>query len=111
MKLHSLVALLAVLSVPAFAAFTGPSTATINTVQAALQAADDTPVQLTGYITQSLGNEIYMFQDKTGEMKVEIDHENWRGIQISAKDTITLYGEVVSDSAVKTIDVEMLYKN
>ncbi|WP_232313395.1 NirD/YgiW/YdeI family stress tolerance protein [Enterovibrio coralii] len=37
--------------------------------------SDDQPVSITGYITLSLGGEIYIFQDVTGVIHVEIDQD------------------------------------
>ena len=65
MKKIILVSALVLASSSAFAAqntqvvkggFTGPSTVTVNTVQVAKEAKDDTPVTLTGYIVASLGD-------------------------------------------------------
>ncbi len=54
--------------------FTGPSADTvITTAKAAQSASDDANVQLTGYITQSLGDENYMFKDSSGTIQVDID--------------------------------------
>ena len=107
--LYSLVLFCAV-STPAFAAFIGPSATTINNVQEAIKASDDTPIMLTGYITQSLGNEDYLFKDATGEIKAEIDHESWQGQDVSPRDTVVIYGEVDNDWNEKTIDVDRIVK-
>lgn len=37
--------------------------------------ADDSVVYIQGYIIQNLGNEMYVFQDDTGKINVEIDDD------------------------------------
>ncbi len=64
------------------------------TVNAAKELRDDTPVQLKGRITQSLGDEKYIFADDTGTIIVEIDNEDWRGQDVSPKDTVIIDGEM-----------------
>ena len=110
MKKLTLVTLLAVLSTPALANFTGPNAVNITTVQGALKAADETPVVLTGNITQALGNETYMFKDATGEIRLEIDSEDWRQQTVSPKDTVTIYGEVDNEWTHRKIDVDVIQK-
>lgn len=65
-----------------------------TTVKAALAARDDTPVVLVGQIVNSLGDEKYTFRDSTGEVIVEIDDEDWRGVRVTPENTVELYGEV-----------------
>ena len=78
--------------------FTGP-TQGINTVISALNAADDTPVVLTGHITASTGDETYQFVDKTGTISVEIDRDKWFGLSTTPETKIIIYGEVEKDFA------------
>ena len=99
------------LSTPALANFNGPSLEKVKTAQAALDAANETPIQLTGYITESLGNQMYRFKDATAEVMVEIKNENWQGKEIAAGDMITIYGRVDADKPVKYFAIDVLYKN
>ncbi|MFT5705192.1 MAG: hypothetical protein ACI8SK_001147 [Shewanella sp.] len=86
--------------------FTGPSAVSVNTVQVALEAKDDTPVTLTGYILSGLGDEEYQFSDDTGVIIVEIDHRDWNGIDATPETQIVIQGEVDSGWSYTTIDVD-----
>ena len=55
------------------------------TVKQALTLADDTRVQLKGYVVKAIGDEKYEFRDATGSITVDIDDELWGGRAISAK--------------------------
>lgn len=95
-----------------FAAHAGftPSTTDnkeITTVQNALEMRDDTPVILQGNILNSLGNEKYTFADKTGKIIVEIDNDDWNGVDVTPDTFIEIYGEVDKGFFKKTkIDVD-----
>ena len=114
MKKIVLVSALVLASTGAFAAqntqvakggFSGPSAVTVNTVQIAQEAKDDTPVTLTGYIIASLGDEEYQFKDATGEMIVEIDHRDWNGIEATPETKLVIQGEVDKEWKHTAIDV------
>lgn len=94
----------------AFAAFNGPEVASINAVNEALNAKNDSFVILTGNITKSLGNEMYLFEDKTGEIQIEIDDDNWMGVDVTPQDTIVIRGEVDGEWTTTTIDVDTIQK-
>ncbi len=103
------------LSVNAFAAgfqgqanmggFQGPGLEP-SSVSEALKLNDDTPVVLVGQIEKSLGGEKYLFKDATGSVTVEIDNEDWRGVNVTPKDTIVIQGEVDKDFFKTEIDVD-----
>lgn len=99
------------LSNTSFAAFNGPSVQGVNTVKDALSSWDDTYVQITGNIVKSLGGEIYLFQDHTGQIKLEVDHDVWMGQNIGPNDTVTIFGEVDSEWGRVKIDVNRLQKS
>ncbi len=84
--------------------FTGPGLAT-STVAEAVKLSDDQPVVLVGKITQSLGDEKYLFQDASGSVTIEIDDEDWRGVNVTPADTIEISGEVDKDLFDTIIDV------
>ena len=92
----------------AFAAFNGPEVASINSVSDVLNAKDDSFVMLTGNITKSLGNELYLFKDKTGEIQIEIDEDNWMGVDVTPEDTVVIRGEVDSEWSAPQIDVDTI---
>ena len=85
--------------------FTGPSSVTVSTVRAALDSDDDAAVTLTGYITSSLGNEEYQFKDETGEVRIEIDHKDWNGIEATPETKIVIHGEVDKEWTETMVDV------
>lgn len=75
--------------------FNGGAAPKSATVAQALKAGrDDMPVQLTGKIISQVDDEEYIFQDATGQIKVEIDRKVWRGVDVSPNDIITIYGKV-----------------
>lgn len=90
--------------------FTGP-VHTISTVQSVMDAglfSDDQPVALTGYITQSLGGELYQFQDETGTINVEIDDDEWRGQVVSPTTKVIIMGEIEKELTHTTVDVNSI---
>ena len=91
---------------PSQGGFTGPSaTPVIKTISQVKDAQDDAAVELTGYITTSLGDDDYMFKDNTGEIKVEIDHKDWNGVNATPTTKLKIRGEVDKDWSERTIDV------
>lgn len=76
--------------------YTGPgNVAAVTTVAEALNAADDTPVVLEGYVTQRVKHEKYEFSDATGKILVEIDDKDWpAGQAISETTKVRIFGEV-----------------
>ena len=90
--------------------FKGPtkSKRIIRDVISALNASDDTKVELTGNLTMSLGDEDYMFQDATGEISVEIDDDLWFGRTVTPDNTIIIRGEVEKDWNNTSIDADSL---
>ncbi|MDR1125417.1 MAG: NirD/YgiW/YdeI family stress tolerance protein [Deltaproteobacteria bacterium] len=91
------------------AGFTGPGPDLV-TVQQVRGMNDDAGVTLKGNIIKNLGGESYTFQDATGSIEVEIDHEIWRGQQVGPDDTVLISGEVDKDWNQITIDVDSLVK-
>ncbi|GJL69535.1 MAG: hypothetical protein NPIRA06_21700 [Nitrospirales bacterium] len=89
-----------------WAQFRDPRHTGITTVSAAQEAGDDSWVSLTGTILRQLGEERYLFQDATGTIIVEIDHEDWRNIPVNPETTVRISGEVDRDWLTKEIDVE-----
>lgn len=71
---------------------------------------DDRPVTLTGKLVQQTGRETYLFRDDTGEIRVEIDREDFPANQpVDADTRVLIHGEVDTRFARKPeIDVERL---
>ncbi len=78
----------------AHAGFVGPSAEPVVSVEEAKKMPDDTHIILKGYIENSLGGEKYVFKDNTGSIEIEIDDEDWRGLNVSPKDKVEIHGEV-----------------
>lgn len=80
----------------------------VVSVQQAKNLADDSLVQLKGHINRSLGDEKYEFQDQTGTIEVEIDHELWHGKALDSKQTVTLIGELDIDyKPLKKVEIDV----
>lgn len=90
--------------------FQGPtkSKRIIKDVISAMNASDNSVVELTGNLTMSLGDEDYIFQDPTGEVTVEIDDDIWFGRVVTPEMKIVIRGEVEKDWNDISIDVDSL---
>ncbi|MFA0412937.1 NirD/YgiW/YdeI family stress tolerance protein [Vibrio renipiscarius] len=89
--------------------FKGP-TQTISTVQQVLSADafnDDMPVTLTGNIKASLGGEMYLFTDATGEITVEIDHDKWLNQTATPETKVQLIGEIDKEKSGTKVDTKI----
>ena len=80
---------------------------TIATVKQVMEMRDDIPVIVQGHIVQRMGDEMYLFEDSTGTIRVEIDDDEWRGQTITPTDTVKLYGEV--DRGIFKTEIEVNY--
>lgn len=89
--------------------FKGPGPEVV-TVKQALTMRDDARVSLKGNIVKSLGDEVYLFQDATGSIEVEIDSEDWRGLTVQPEDVVIISGEVEKDWNHTSIDVSSVTK-
>ncbi|MFM2667480.1 NirD/YgiW/YdeI family stress tolerance protein [Vibrio mediterranei] len=90
--------------------FAGP-TQGISSIKQVLDAgmfSDDMPVTLTGHIIASLGGEMYLFSDSTGEITVEIDHDKWVGQSATPSDRVQLFGEIDKNISGVKIDVDAI---
>lgn len=87
--------------------FKGPGLSTIS-VADALKLSDDTAVVLEGQIEKSLGKEQYVFKDASGSVTIEIDDDDWRGLNVTPQDTIVIKGEVEKDMFETEIDVDSI---
>lgn len=82
----------------------------IVTVAQAKKMRDDTPVIVQGNIVQRVGDEKYLFRDGTDSVIVEIDDEDWGGVEVRTSDTVKLYGEVDSGLFKTEIEVDRIEK-
>lgn len=66
----------------------------VSSVSQLSSMKDDQYVVLQGNIVKQVGGEDYLFRDTSGEVVVEIDHENWAGVNVTPSDEVRVYGEV-----------------
>ncbi|MDO4697066.1 MAG: NirD/YgiW/YdeI family stress tolerance protein [Pasteurellaceae bacterium] len=110
-KLVTFIALIT-LSTTSLAGFQGNSTSSqkMSNVAQAKKAYDDSPIVLRGYIVKKVGDEKYLFKDRSGQIYVEIDDDIWGGLTVSPKDKVTIYGTVDKEKGKIEIDVKRISK-
>jgi len=69
-----------------------------------------TPVTMRGRIIQNMGDNIYVFEDASGTIMLEIDEEDWNGKTVRVDDMVTVYGNVDKGMNYTEIDVESIQK-
>ena len=89
--------------------YTGPTIDAVTVVEAQ-KLSDDAPVVLVGKITKNLGGEKYIFTDSTGDITIEIDNEDWNGLNVGPEDIVEIRGEVDKDFTSFEIDVDTVVK-
>ena len=101
-----------VFSTPAMARNSDGGFVDVNviTVEEAKNMNDDAYVILQGYITDRNGDEKYVFQDKTGSITVEIDDDDWDGVDVSPADLVEILGEIDKGWTAVEIDVDTISK-
>ncbi len=101
-----------VFSTPAMARNSDGGFVDVNviTVEEAKNMNDDAYVILQGYITDRNGDEKYVFQDKTGSITVEIDDDDWDGVDVSSADLVEIQGEIDKGWTAVEIDVDTISK-
>jgi len=118
MKKISVLALIAFL--PMCGAFAGSGknmNGNMNNIQPAVWSVtevvslpDNTPVVMRGRITKNMGNNIFVFEDASGTIMMEIDEESWNGNTVRVDDIVTVYGNVDKGSNYTEVDVESIVK-
>ncbi len=78
----------------------------LTTVKAISGMQDDTDVILEGHIVKKIRSEHFMFRDATGEIEVEIDDDDLKGVELTPAAKIRIVGEVDRDHNSVTIDAE-----
>ena len=71
-----------------------PENVVIETVENVKTKADETFVYMQGQIVKALGDDKYAFTDKTGEIVLEIDNDEFDGVTVAAGEFIEISGEV-----------------
>ena len=82
----------------------------IATVVQIMEMRDDVPVVVQGNIIQRMGDEMYLFQDGTGTIIVEIEDDNWNGQTVTPEETVKLYGEVDRGLFKTELDINYIEK-
>lgn len=67
---------------------------TVLSARDALARPDGAWVVLRGSISRQVGDKEYVFTDASGTADVRIGQKAWQGMQVSAGDTVLLYGKV-----------------
>lgn len=70
---------------------------------------DDLRVVLRGYLLKQVGHEKYLFSDGTGQIRVEIDREDFRGVPVNEKSKVELIGEIEKGYLISPeVDVDVI---
>ncbi len=93
----------------ASAGFKGPGAVSkVLSVEAVGGLKDDSRVVLEGFLVKQIRDEHYLFRDETGTIEVEIDDEDFRGLDVTPKTRVRILGEVDKDRNSVTVDVDSL---
>ncbi|HII3829373.1 TPA: NirD/YgiW/YdeI family stress tolerance protein [Pasteurella multocida] len=88
----------------------GPN-AGINSVRAALNAQDDMPVSIEGYIVRQIDGDEFIFRDVAGsEIRIDVSDRAWNGQTIQPNDLIIIQGKVDKEWNKTDIDVKNIIK-
>ena len=97
------------LSATAQAGFNGPgATPKLAQVSAIETMNDDKEIILEGYISEKVGDEHYRFHDRSGEVMVEIDDDDFHGLNVSTTTKVRIYGEVDKDLTSVSVEADRL---
>ncbi|MGB2078990.1 MAG: YgiW/YdeI family stress tolerance OB fold protein [Vibrio sp.] len=88
--------------------FKGPSRVQLTQVSQLKSLKEDTPVLLKGHILESLGNEEYTFQDKSGSVIIEVDHDDWNGVTVLPETEVLLEGEVEMERGELQVEIDRI---
>ena len=86
--------------------FVGPDNLQLVTVAEALELPDDTDVKLQGYIVRSVGDENYEFKDDSGTIVVEIDDDDWGGVETTPDTWVEVSGEIEQERNGAELEVD-----
>lgn len=71
---------------------------------------DNTPVVLLGRITKNMGDEIFLFEDSSGNIMLQIDEEDWNGNTVRVDDVVTVYGHIDKKGNLTEVEVDSIVK-
>lgn len=89
----------------ASAQFSGSAQSKTTTVEQARIATAGSRVTLTGSLKKEVRRAQYLFRDATGDIRVRIEREFWRGREITSETVLQLRGRVETDVRGRFIDV------
>ncbi len=75
-----------------------------------MEMPDNSPVVMRGRIKQNMGDEMFLFEDSSGTIMLEIDESDWNGNTVRVDDVVTIYGNVDKGGNVIEIDVTSVEK-
>lgn len=91
---------------PALAQFSGSTqSGAVNTVEQTMTTHVGSRVSLTGTLVNEIRRAQYTFRDETGETRVRIEYEFWRGREVTNQTTLRLRGRVETDVRGRFVDV------
>ena len=111
MRRSLLLALIVPLAVasPAMANFTGPVSVGVASTAAGIETGRlGSYVTLEGHVVSRQREDYFVFRDASGEVRVEIGPEVWRGQTVGPQDTVRLVGEIDSGSGGRYLSVDLL---
>ncbi|MGL4754934.1 MAG: YgiW/YdeI family stress tolerance OB fold protein [Aeromonadaceae bacterium] len=95
---------------PLDAAFTGDVIERHVQISKALKLPDDSYVTLHGFITKHLSDDSYLFMDSSGSITVEIEHDIWRGLDVSPLDHVRIRGKIDKNWNRPEVEVDYIEK-
>lgn len=89
----------------ASAQFSGSAQSNVTTVEQARTARVGSRVSLTGSLKKEVRRAQYLFRDATGDIRVRIEREFWRGREVTSTTVLQLRGKVETDVRGRFVDV------
>lgn len=108
---NAIVAVALFTATAASAQFTGPSAnpnAQTTTVAQVANARPGSYVTLTGNIVNHQREDYFTFRDATGDIRVEIDDEDFGGRKVAPETRVRLTGEIETGFRGRYIDVDTI---
>lgn len=83
-----------------------PQSLVVESVENVKNKSDDTFVVMQGQIMKAVGDDKYVFADKTGEIIIEIDEDDFNGVTVMEGELLEITGDVDKD-LMKTPEVDV----
>lgn len=72
------------------------------------KAPDEHYIRVQGNITEYLNSELYVFEDASGTINIEIDDDVWDGLYVHPQDRVEITGEVERDFFSIKVEVDKI---